>query len=76
MGMKKTISLALAILIAYALCTTISASILTLWILIADWLRNDLGFSLFRTAYTMGMVAAIFAMFRAWPLITDKEDGV
>lgn len=67
MAMKQTTVLVLGILLSYLIVSAISSGILCLWVMLADWLRDELGFSLLRTVLTMGMIGGILGLFRAIP---------
>lgn len=76
MGMRKLIPFILGIASAYAVCSLIATAIFALWVFIADWLRNDIGFSFFRTVLIMGMVSAWLAVLKAMPSIQKAADEV
>ena len=76
MNMRKisVSAFVISIVIAYALSSALSGIILYLWVMLADWLRNEQGFSMFRAALTMGMFGGIIGLFRAVPIIQRTMD--
>ena len=74
MNMGKISAFVISILIAYVLSSALSGGILYLWVVLADWLRNEQGFSMFRAALTMGMFGGIIGLFRAIPVIQRVMD--
>ena len=74
MNMGKISAFVISILIAYVLSSALSGGILYLWVVLADWLRNEQGFSMFRAAMTMGMFGGIIGLFRAIPVIQRTMD--
>lgn len=69
MNMKQISTFVFSLLLTYILSSALSGGVLYLWVMLADWLRNEQGFSTLRATMTMGTIGGIVGLFRAIPAI-------
>lgn len=74
MNMKQISTFVFSLLLTYILSSALSGGVLYLWVMLADWLRNEQGFSTLRAVLTMGMFGGIIGLIRAVPILQRTMD--